>query len=281
MTPSIALPDVRTVAASARRHETPCGDGVMIWHEWGRGQPLVLLHGGSGSWKHWLRNIDALARHFRVLVADVPGYGESDMPPEPVSFTSIGKIVGAGIEALTGDTETYHVAGFSLGSFIAPHVMTHCQRRAASLMLVHGHFIGKMHFTPHAILKRWRHVEDPAERREILRHNLGTLMLAHPENADDATIDLYREDVEASRLRVPGFIDDLDTDILKGLHAPICSISGRLDPTGKPDVETQIDKLRSDHPDALCHIIENAGHWVMYEDWQTFNKLAIEWFVNN
>jgi hypothetical protein len=29
----------------ARRHDTPCGEGVMVWRVWGRGPHLVLLHG--------------------------------------------------------------------------------------------------------------------------------------------------------------------------------------------------------------------------------------------
>ena len=31
----------------AVRAETPCGAGSLVWRAWGRGRPLVLLHGGS------------------------------------------------------------------------------------------------------------------------------------------------------------------------------------------------------------------------------------------
>src|SRR3546814_6277896 len=48
-----------------------CGDGQMVWRLWGEGPPLVLLHGGSGSWTHWFRNIPALARRYRVIAADL------------------------------------------------------------------------------------------------------------------------------------------------------------------------------------------------------------------
>ncbi|MDP4594222.1 MAG: alpha/beta hydrolase [Beijerinckiaceae bacterium] len=268
-----------TLEASAIRHETPSGDGQMVWREWGAGQPLVLLHGGSGSWRHWLRNIDVLAEHFRVIVPDMPGYGSSAAPPDPVRFTTLGQIMGLGLESLLGEGTSYTMAGFSLGSFIAPHVISHCKNPCQRLVLIHGHFVGRMEFSPSTMLKRWRNVEDVAERRKILRHNLGALMLAHPQSADDATIDLYREDVEGSRLRVTAFIDDLDTDILTGLDAKICSISGRLDPTGVPDVQTQVDRLAHLCPGAESHIVENAGHWVMYEAAETFNTLLLDWLV--
>jgi pimeloyl-ACP methyl ester carboxylesterase len=270
-----------SLQASARRHATPCGDGHMIWMEWGAGEPVVLIHGGSGSWRHWLRNIGPLAEKFRVIAADVPGYHDSALPPEPVDFTSIGEVMAEGLDKVLGADRSYHMAGFSLGSFIAPHIIVHSERQARSLALVHGHLVGRMNYSPQNTLKRWRTVEDADERREVLRHNLGALMLAHPESADAATIEMYREDVESSRLRVPAFIDTLDTDILLQLQARICSISGRLDPTGLPDVQAQVDKLRAFLPEAETHIIENAGHWVMYEAPEEFNKLVLDWLINN
>ena len=36
----------------------------------GAGPDLVLFHGGMGSWKHWIRNIDAHAGRFRVHALD-------------------------------------------------------------------------------------------------------------------------------------------------------------------------------------------------------------------
>ena len=71
VSPSAARPDtaspadiVARLASQARVVRTPCGDGNMVWRVWGRGEPLVLFHGGSGSWTHWIRNIPELARHY-------------------------------------------------------------------------------------------------------------------------------------------------------------------------------------------------------------------------
>src|SRR5712691_9914772 len=65
----------------------PCEAGAMVWRIWGEGPPLVLLHGASGSWTHWIRNVRPLAARFRVLVPDMPGYGDSDAPLEPHTDT--------------------------------------------------------------------------------------------------------------------------------------------------------------------------------------------------
>ena len=67
---------VEGIAAEADRIETPCGDGMMVWRRWGSGPPLVLLHGGYGSWMHWVRNVLPLAR--RLMRSDTnPTQGQS------------------------------------------------------------------------------------------------------------------------------------------------------------------------------------------------------------
>ena len=68
------------------RYETPCGDGSMVWHIWdtsgGIAPVLALFHGGAGSWRHWAHNIPELSQHYRLLVPDLPGLGESRFSSE-------------------------------------------------------------------------------------------------------------------------------------------------------------------------------------------------------
>src|SRR5690606_37875478 len=58
---------------------TPCGQGDLVWRKWGSGAPVVLCHGGSGSWTHWIRTIPTLRHHYEVWVPDLPGLGDSTM----------------------------------------------------------------------------------------------------------------------------------------------------------------------------------------------------------
>ena len=45
----------------ARRIETPCGEGHVVWRQWGAGPPVAMLHGGFGSLTPWNCNVSALA----------------------------------------------------------------------------------------------------------------------------------------------------------------------------------------------------------------------------
>lgn len=53
-------------------------------HEAGSGHPVTLLHGsgvGCSGWSNFSGNLSALAKHFRVLAVDMPGWGASDPCP--------------------------------------------------------------------------------------------------------------------------------------------------------------------------------------------------------
>src|SRR5699024_7304062 len=44
----------------------------------GEGEPLVLLHGFTGSKKTWKECIKRLDKYFKVIALDIPGHGETD-----------------------------------------------------------------------------------------------------------------------------------------------------------------------------------------------------------
>jgi pimeloyl-ACP methyl ester carboxylesterase len=273
--------EIAAIEARSQRIETPCGDGMMVWRSWGEGEPLVLLHGGSGTWRHWLRNIEHFAKTRRVIAADMPGYGDSAEPPQPTGFPALGRIMGEGLDSIIGAGATYDIMGFSLGSFMAPWVVSATKAKARKLVLVHGHFIGRMQYSPQDRLKRWRGVEDRTERDAILRNNLGALMLADGQSADDLTLEVYRTDLELSRLRVPTFIDTLDTTILNRVDVRLYAITGAADPTSNPSVEAQQSELKAFRPDAKTWIIPGAGHWAMWEAASAFHGIADQILAEN
>ena len=63
-------------------------DGARLsWRRWGGdnpGQlPLVLVHGGFGSWTHWAANLPELMSQRQVWTGDLPGLGDSELIPAP------------------------------------------------------------------------------------------------------------------------------------------------------------------------------------------------------
>ena len=79
--------------------------------------PLVLLHGGgpgASGWSNFSQNVPGLAEHFRVLVVDQPGYGQSDKPIVTDGVWTFNAKVLAGLFDELG-IEKAHLVGNSLG----------------------------------------------------------------------------------------------------------------------------------------------------------------------
>lgn len=69
-------------AAQLEKKSVVAGDTRWSYYEGGKGPPLVLLHGFSGSKENWLPAAKFLTRNFRVIIPDLPGWGESSRDPQ-------------------------------------------------------------------------------------------------------------------------------------------------------------------------------------------------------
>ncbi|RPJ03099.1 MAG: alpha/beta hydrolase [Chloroflexi bacterium] len=53
--------------------------GIIHYETYGRGRPVLLLHGWLGSWELWRNTIEVLGREFRTYALDFFGFGESGL----------------------------------------------------------------------------------------------------------------------------------------------------------------------------------------------------------
>jgi 2-hydroxy-6-oxonona-2,4-dienedioate hydrolase len=260
--------------ATAERFETQCGDGTMVWRRWGEGTPLVVLHGGSGSWSHWIRNIPVLAQHYQIWAPDMPASGDSATPPEPVTALSYAAVIAAGINALIPEGKLA-LAGFSLGSRVGEAVAAQIADRLRLLVLIRGGF-GIPGEDPSPRLRKWRNITDPAERADALRHNLATLMVHDPAIIDDAMIRMYDADLARSRLKPGIFHGTHEPGIFERLLMPVVCITGEYDVYGMPSVAAQAAEVERRRPGTPFHTIKGAGHWVIYEAAERVNPLLLK-----
>ena len=100
--------------------------GVKIRYiEAGRGEAIVLLHGGTSSLESWTARgvVDNLARDFRVIAFDARGHGKSDSPRDPAAYGRQQALdVVRILDALK--IQRAHIIGFSLGSSTVAQLLT-------------------------------------------------------------------------------------------------------------------------------------------------------------
>ena len=278
--PQILLDQLET---RSTRHETPCGDGKMVWRMWaeaGEAAPVVaLFHGGAGSWRHWVHTIPALASRYRVLVPDLPGLGESAFPPDGEDANAIAAIVAEGIDQIIGAQTPYAVVGFSFGATMAACVGAQRGSRVRSVTL-----IGCSGITPAGggqlgsgtQLLKVRKLEGE-ERREAHRENLGRLMIANRGRIDELALLIQEWNTVRSRLKTPALSRSGATmQALERLQTPLNAIWGEFDAPANPQAPKRAAALRQLRPDADVRMIDGAGHWVAYETPATVNAMLLD-----
>jgi pimeloyl-ACP methyl ester carboxylesterase len=261
-------PSLRALAAQARRAETPCGSGSLVWRAWGEGPALVMLHGGSGSWRHWMRNIPAFAKDRMVLCPDLPGLGDSDLAPEPAGPESIAVILRDGLRALLGDAG-YDLVGFSFGALCAGHLAATDQAGCRSLTIVGAGALGFQRSPTELVKVR---ALEGAERDAANRHNLAALMFADAGRIDEAALAMQDLHTRRARFKSRGWAntDSLKQAILRAT-APLGAIYGEQDAIARPHVQLRLDLVRQMREGARTELIPGAGHWVAYEAAEAFN----------
>jgi len=120
----------------------------------GRGETLVMIHGWSSSWVSWALLAEALSPYYRVVMIDMPGFGDSD-ELEHYSIEIEAQYVAETIRVM--GIQPAALIGGSLGVYVAVCVAAHYPELCENVILLSAVF-GKTPIQPikdlfHIILK--------------------------------------------------------------------------------------------------------------------------------
>jgi pimeloyl-ACP methyl ester carboxylesterase len=267
---------IQNVLAQAQRVSQDHAWGQAVWHCWGSAQhaPLVLLHGGSGSWTHWVKNVEYLATHRQVWALDIPGFGDSALPLGAKDADDLVPYVAA-ILAQTFGTQAVDVMGFSFGGMLASMIAAEHPATVRQMILVGVPGLGL--FGRKLPMRGMHPNMTAAEQREVHRHNLAVMMLHDDTHISDEVIDLQEANVSRDRLRRRRISN---TDIVAQLQTrwqvPVYGVWGAHDVLYR-DTLKQIPQVLH-KLDALAYV-PDAGHWVMFEQPEAFHQTIAPWLL--
>ena len=267
-------PQVASLLLRGRRWQLP---GSMVWHEWGHesldqgASTLVLLHGGSGSWTHWIRNVAPLvADGFHVLAVDLPGFGDSALPENGGDVDALIEPLHAAWQMLRASDHVSFL-GFSFGGMTAALWLAAYPQDATNLILVGSPGLGIK--SPHRVpLKGWRHLPTQALQLEAHRHNLLALMLHDENKLDELAMTVHCLNVARDRMprrRLSG--TPIVADALPLIACPVHVIYGEWDALYHgcmTDVENLVKNITPQL--ASWQLVAGSGHWVQFEAPEAF-----------
>lgn len=262
-------------------HQIPYQDGQVVWREFGlpreNALPIILLHGGHGSWEHWLKNVEFLSEHFQVFVPDMPGFGDSSFFGGDLQSGMLDPLRSS-LNELVGSDTVIHIAGFSFGGFVTAHLVN--QRSGINKIALLGSAGHGGPRRPRGELLAWKELYESqnwAGLKEVMRENLYQQMIGEYDRIDSLAIRVHQDACIRTRFRSrpiarPGGL----AEQLAAYSGQTLLVWGEHDVTCTP--EHLIEKLVDGHPNRSTVVVQDAGHWVQYEKVEQVNQLLVEWF---
>lgn len=285
MTKNESLPSLtsRTVQVGPRQ---------IFISEMGAGHPLLMLHGGgagASGLSNYALNIEALSRQFRVIVVDMPGYGQSTKGVDRKD--PFGDLAGAMLGLLdTLKIPSAHLIGNSLGGACALRMALDAPNRVSALVLMGPGGINTTRSLPTPGLKlllNYYSNEGPTLEK-ITRFIRDYLVYDSCKISDAMIFERYQASIDphviaSPPLRrpqgVPNFRHwDFTRDPrLRKCQVPTLVLWGSEDKVNRPSGG---EALRSRMPDCSLYLFSKTGHWVQWERADEFNTVSAAFLIS-
>ncbi|MGW1874295.1 alpha/beta fold hydrolase [Streptomyces sp. NPDC001975] len=259
--------------------------------ETGDGPPVLLLHGGgpgASGISNYHRNIAELAREYRVIVPDLPGYGRSTKGiygADPFGYLA-GSIRGL-LDAFGLDKA--HLVGNSYGGACALRLALDTPDRVDRMVLMGPGGIGTTRALPTPGLNSLlNYYSGDGPSRLKLEKFIRNHLVFNAADVPDSVIDArYRDSIDpevvaAPPLRRPKSLRalwkmDFTRDArLSRLPVPTLVLWGAADKVNRPSGGRMLAERM---PNCDLYVVANTGHWVQFERAELFNLLCADFLA--
>lgn len=260
------------------------GDLRIHYNEAGSGEPLLLIHGGgpgASGWSNYRRNVDALARDFRVLIIDLPGFGKSSrIIPDDNLFTYLSGAVLDFLDAL--DIAKAHIVGNSLGGGTTLKLaLDHPDRVNKFVLMGAGGSIPTFSPMPtEGIMRLLGYYEGDGPSLEKLKAFIDIMVYDKSEMTDELLEERYQASLDPETMKNPPIkwrgkmpLEDLWREGLDELPHEALIIWGREDRVVPMDSAFMLLKQIAR---ARLHVFPQCGHWAQWEKADEFNQLVAD-----
>lgn len=248
--------------------------GIVHYEVFGRGRPVILLHGWLGSWGLWQETMSYLGRFYRTYALDFWGFGESGKKRSSYAVQDFVSLVDQFMEQL--GIERAPLVGHSMGGTVSLSVAIQYPQRARKVVVIGSPVVGS---SLSLLLKLFG--QRPIAY--IVHHNLwglrlGFRILAPFYTRDPRWSEMMDRDISSTTLE--SFLHSIaslrKTDLRPSLHqvqVPVMGMYGDNDIVVHPK---QWEPLKECLPAARVERFPKAGHFIMLDEPERFQQLLHE-----
>ncbi|HTJ72114.1 MAG TPA: alpha/beta hydrolase [Actinospica sp.] len=262
--------------------------------EAGDGPPVLLLHGGgpgASGVSNYRRNIEALAKEYRVIVPDLPGYGRSTKGVDGRDpFGYLADNMRGLMDVL--DLDKAALVGNSYGGACALRLALDTPERVDRMVLMGPGGIGTTRARPTAGLNSLlAYYGGDGPSRLKLEKFIRNYLVFNAAQIPDSVIDSrFRDSIDPevianpplrrpsgrNALRTLWKMDFTRDARLNTLPVPTLVLWGAADKVNRPSGGRMLAERM---PNCDLYLVANTGHWVQWERAELFNRVCADFLA--
>ncbi|MGY4976831.1 alpha/beta fold hydrolase [Streptomyces sp. 900105755] len=259
--------------------------------ETGDGPPVLLLHGGgpgASGVSNYSRNIAELAKEYRVVVPDLPGYGRSTKGVDGTDpFGHLADHIRGVLDRL--GLERAHLVGNSYGGACALRLALDTPDRVDRMVLMGPGGIGTTRTLPtRGLNSLLNYYSGDGPSRLKLEKFIRTYLVFNAAEVPASVIDSrYQDSIDPEVVANPpltrpkslGAVWKMDftrDKRLERLPVPTLVLWGAADKVNRPSGGRM---LAGRLPNCDLYEVANTGHWVQWERAELFNRLCADFLA--
>jgi pimeloyl-ACP methyl ester carboxylesterase len=248
--------------------------GIVHYEVYGRGRPVILLHGWLGSWGLWQNTMEHLGQFYRTYALDFWGFGDSGKKNSSYALDDFVKLVDQFMEELgIGQAP---IVGHSMGGTVSLSLAIQYPQRVTKVAVIGSPIDGK---SLAALLKLAGYRPIAVVVYNLMWALKFGIKLSSPMiTKEERWYQMIDKDL--SKTTVESFLTSISslhrtnlTHKIQSITVPIMGIYGNKDIIVNP---AQWKPLKENLPNAQIEWFENAGHFPMLDQPEVFQKTLLE-----
>lgn len=228
--------------------------GLLHYETFGRGKPLIFVHGWLGSWRYWVPVMEIVSEHGRTYALDLWGFGDSDRANGEYSVARYVNLLDAFIEEMGFASMT--LIGHALGAAVVMRYTADKPEYVERVMTVSAPLIGdainqRLLGSGPSFLDRMRGWK-PGEGHAEVEQEMEKMAQGVIEASVRSTMDT-----------------DMQQDVNR-IQVPLLLIHGEKDAVVAPP---QPEWLTDAGENVRAIVLPNARHFPMLDDIPRFTRL--------